>query len=244
MRRPPVIAEQARNAHGLLGRVIAFIMARETWAANLRAIEALDIRDGDHVLDVGCGHGRSLAALAARTPGGRVVGADPSELMAGIAMARNRDLIKRRRVDVAIAGVEGLPFDDGRFDRALCVHVVYFWKDLDAALEEIARVLKPGARLVMILRTSADPAVSRFPAEVYRFRPLDEVLTALRAAGLEPEVDDHAREPVLVSARKRTAGKNSARDAPPLGTVQGAGVEPLPRESSREARCEGERETG
>lgn len=206
MRRPPVIAEQARNAHGLLGRLIAFIMARETWGENLRAIEALGIRDGDQVLDIGCGHGRSLAALAARTPSGRVVGADPSELMAEIAVNRSRGLIKQGRVAVAVAGVEALPFEDARFDRALCVHVVYFWKDLDAALGEIARVLKPGARLALILRTDADAdAVSRFPAEVYRFRPLDEVLAALTAAGLDPEVVDHAREPALMTARKRPA---------------------------------------
>lgn len=222
MRRPPAIAEQARDAHGLLGRLIAFIMARETRAENLRAIDALDIRDGDHVLDIGCGHGRSLAALAARTPSGRVVGADPSELMAQIAVARNRDLIKRKRVDVAIAGVEALPFEDARFDRALCVHVVYFWKDLDAALREIARVLKPGARLALILRTSADAAaVSRFPAEVYCFRSLDHVLSALGAAGLEPEVVDHGREPALVIARKRTA---SATASPVSALPQARGV--------------------
>lgn len=206
MRRPPVIAEQARNAHGLLGRVVAFIMARETWAVNLRAIEALDIRDGDHVLDIGCGHGRSLAALAARTPSGRVVGADPSALMVEIAEARNRDLIRQKRVDVAVAGVEALPFEDSRFDRALCVHVVYFWKDLDAALREITRVLKPGARLALILRTSADvAAIARFPAEVYRFRALDDVLSALKSAGLEPEFVDHGREPALVIVQKRNA---------------------------------------
>ena len=40
MRRPLFIAEQARHAHGFLGRLIAFIMARETWPQNLRAIDA------------------------------------------------------------------------------------------------------------------------------------------------------------------------------------------------------------
>ena len=70
------------------------------------------------------------------------------------------------------------------------------WKDLDAALREIARVLKPRAPLALILRTEADAdAVSRFPAEVYRFRPLDEVLAALSGAGLDPEIVDRAPNP-------------------------------------------------
>lgn len=50
MRRPRFIAEHARNARGLLGRVIAFIMARETWSQNLRTIDALGINESDHIL--------------------------------------------------------------------------------------------------------------------------------------------------------------------------------------------------
>ncbi|NJM36345.1 MAG: methyltransferase domain-containing protein [Rhodomicrobium sp.] len=88
MRRPRFIAEQARHAKGALGRLIAFIMARETRAENIRAIEALAVTPRDHVLDIGSGPGRSIAELAARTPDGRVVGVDPSELMVEIAARR------------------------------------------------------------------------------------------------------------------------------------------------------------
>ena len=102
MRRPRFIAEQARNEKGLLGRLIAFVMARETFAVNMRAIDALDVQRRDHVLDVGCGHGRSLTELAERAPMGRVTGADPSELMVEIAVERNRELFKARRVDVGL----------------------------------------------------------------------------------------------------------------------------------------------
>jgi len=205
MRRPRFIAEQARDARGPIGRLIAFIMARETWAQNIRAIEALGIEVGDHILDVGCGHGRSLATLAARAPNGGVTGVDPSELMAEIAVERNRALVKAGRVDVAVAGVEALPFADGAFDKALCVHVLYFWEDLDVALREIARVLKPGGRLALLFRTDADKAaVKSFPAEVYRFLPLDRVMAALDDAGFDPVQSDHRLEPVLVIARKRS----------------------------------------
>src|SRR6516165_10731488 len=99
MRRPRFIAEHARNARGLLGRVVAFIMARETWNQNLRVMDALRIDRSDHILDLGCGHGRSLAELAARASMGRVVGADPSELMMKIAAQRNRPLIEAARAD-------------------------------------------------------------------------------------------------------------------------------------------------
>lgn len=201
MRRPRFIAEQARHARGPLGRLIAFIMAFENWGENQRAIDALAIDSGDHILDVGCGPGRSLAEMAARSPRGRAVGVDPSDVMVASALRRNRRLVGARRVDVERAGVEALPFPDAVFDKALCVHVIYFWKDPAAPFQEIARVLKPGGRLVVVLRTNADgAALQAFPAEVYRFPALAAVTAALEAAGFGLAAMDTARgeDPSLV----------------------------------------------
>ena len=207
MRRPRFIAEHARHANGLLGRLIAFIMARETWSQNLRAMDALGIDHGDHVLDIGCGHGRSLAELAARAPRGHIVGVDPSELMIEIAAQRNRPLIEVARVDVVLSTVESLPFPDEVFDKAQCVHVLYFWKDIEMSLREIARVLKPGGRLVLLFRTDTDlKAIASFPPEIYRFPALAEISAALERAGMDFHVaGDDTSEPALVLATKRGA---------------------------------------
>lgn len=208
MRRPRFIAEQSRHARGLLGRLIAFIMARETWRDNLGAIAALDIRPGDRVLDLGTGHGRSLAELARQVGEGYVTGADPSALMIKTAGHRNHKLVRSGRVDLIQADASRLPFDDARFDRVLCVHVVYFWKDRDAALREIARVMKPGAKLALVLRTASNSAaVSAFPADVYRFPALEQFCAELTAAGLRVEVGetilaDAVAEPVVLVATK------------------------------------------
>jgi ubiquinone/menaquinone biosynthesis C-methylase UbiE len=207
MRRPQFIAEQARNARGLLGRLIAFIMARETWRENLGAMDALGIAQGDRVLDIGCGHGRSLTELAARAPRGYIVGVDPSELMVEIAKQRSRPLIEAGRMDVILSGVESLPFPDGLFDKALCVHVLYFWKDIETSLHEIARVLKPGGRLGLLFRTNADlKAIASFPPEIYRFPALADVSAVLERAGMDVHlVGDGSSEPALVLATKRHA---------------------------------------
>jgi ubiquinone/menaquinone biosynthesis C-methylase UbiE len=205
MRRPHFIAEHARNARGLLGRLIAFIMARETWRENLRAMDALGIEQGDHVLDVGCGHGRSLAELAARAPQGHVVGLDSSDLMVEIAAQRNRPLIEAARVDVVLSSGESLPFPDDVFHKAQCVHVLYFWKDIETSLREIARVLKPGGRLGLLFRTNADlKAIASFPPEIYCFPALADVSAALERSGMDVHIaDDGANEPALVLATKR-----------------------------------------
>jgi SAM-dependent methyltransferase len=205
MRRPRFIAEQARHARGLLGRAIAFIMARETWSQNLRAMNALGVDPGDRILDLGCGHGRGLAELATRAPSGQIVGADPSELMVEIAAQRNRALIKADRVEIVLASAERLPFADASFDKVLCVHVLYFWKDLDASMREIARVLKPGGRLGLLFRTCADAAgVNSFPPEIYRIPAFAEVVAAVEHTGLNVQpARDGGTEPALLLADKR-----------------------------------------
>lgn len=86
------------------------------------------------------------------------------------------------------AGVDALPFPDATFDKALCVHVVYFWPDLMRSLGEIARVLKPGGRFALLFRTKANKAVDAFPADVYRFPALDEMRAALEAVGFAVDV--------------------------------------------------------
>jgi ubiquinone/menaquinone biosynthesis C-methylase UbiE len=205
MRRPVFIAEQARDARGPLGRIIAFLMAHETWAQNRRMIDALNVARGDHVLDIGCGPGRSLATLASLAQEGRVVGADPSALMAELAVKRNSMLVRARRVEIVMASADSLPFADATFDKALCVHVLYFWNDLDRAFTEIARVLKPGGRLALFFRTNADAkAMQAFPTEVYRFPSLNEVIASLEVAGLAVEHgDEPATAPPLLVAKKR-----------------------------------------
>lgn len=206
MRRPRFVAEQARHAKGPLGRLIAFIMARETWAENLRAIDALGIQPSDHILDIGCGHGRSLRPLAASAPRGLVTGADPSDLMVEIAVERTRALVKAGRVQVVIATASDLPFPDAAFDKALCVHVIYFWNDLHTSFREIARVLKPGAKLALVFRSAHHAAAVRaFPPEIYRFPALSDVETALAQAGFAvvppAEPDAELRPHLLVAIR-------------------------------------------
>jgi len=184
MRRSTLIARQGRQPSGLLGHIVGRIMARETHAANLVALEALDLAPDDRVLEVGFGHGRTLAAAAEIVTEGRLAGVDPSDVMLQIARKRNAKAVRAGRMELKPGVSERLPFADASFSKAYAVHTIYFWPHPERDLTEIHRVLAPGGRLVLGFRPSEDEAfVRNFPAEIYHIRSIDEVERAIAAAG-------------------------------------------------------------
>jgi SAM-dependent methyltransferase len=103
--------------------------------------ELLDVRDGDRVLDVGCGPGALTWQLVQRLGVPAVSAVDPSESF----VAAVRDRIPG--IDVRRAASEQLPFEDGRFDRAAAQLVVHFMTDPVAGVAEMARVTRSGGLL-------------------------------------------------------------------------------------------------
>jgi ubiquinone/menaquinone biosynthesis C-methylase UbiE len=114
------------------------------------ALRALGAQPGDRVLDLACGGGLNLAALVAQTQEqGRIVGMDDSPGMLRHAAQR----IARggwRNVRLVRADASRLPFPDGAFDRILCTYALKVIPPYREALEEAARVLKPGGRFVVL----------------------------------------------------------------------------------------------
>jgi ubiquinone/menaquinone biosynthesis C-methylase UbiE len=91
------------------------------------------------VLEVGCGPGWASEWIAAEL-GAEVVAVDQSERMVELAQARG--------VHARVGDVQALPFADGAFDCAVAAWMLYHVPDLDQGLAELARVLRPGGRLV------------------------------------------------------------------------------------------------
>ena len=185
MRRPEFIARHGGMPAGWLGRVVASIMERETAAINQHAIALLDPQVGEAVLDVGTGNGLSLRHLASRVGEGAIVGVDHSPVMCRRAEKNNKSLIDESRVSVMCACSDDLPFETGHFDAAMSVHTLYFWNPAEPHLKEIARVLRPGGKLVLVFRPDSDPATSNFPTSVYKFRSSEVVANLVTSCGFE-----------------------------------------------------------
>lgn len=98
----------------------------------------------EQVLEVGTGEGQVARAIA-RAHGGTVVGIDPTRNQIEEAIRRGGGVEYHR------AGAESLPFDDASFDAVVCCLVFEHIDAVDAAIGEVARVLRPGGRFVFCL---------------------------------------------------------------------------------------------
>jgi ubiquinone/menaquinone biosynthesis C-methylase UbiE len=163
---------------GALGRVAGLFMARKNRALNEWIVALLDAGPTDRVVEIGYGPGLAVAANAARATGGLVAGVDRSAVMHAQARRRNAAALKAGRVDLRVGDAASLPFATASFTRALAVNSLQFWQPPEAGLRELARVLAPGARLVLAQRLHR-PDAGRFDRS--RFGMTDYRLAALAA---------------------------------------------------------------
>jgi ubiquinone/menaquinone biosynthesis C-methylase UbiE len=118
--------------------------ARYVELSTLETLRRSPLVQGLRVLDVGCGTGSILTAIAAAQPGIVVTGMDLSERMLHVA-ANKADVTSR----LVCADAQYLPFIEAYFDIVFSVSVLHYLPSPRHALAEAGRVLKPGGRLVI-----------------------------------------------------------------------------------------------
>jgi phosphatidylethanolamine/phosphatidyl-N-methylethanolamine N-methyltransferase len=114
---------------------------------------------GGRVLEVGIGTGISLPQYA---PHVRIFGTDISEAMLRKAKARVAELRLKNVEGLAVMDAEKLEFPDNSFDVVMAQYVVTAVPNPEAALDEFARVLRPGGEMIILSRVSADAGMRRF----------------------------------------------------------------------------------
>jgi SAM-dependent methyltransferase len=193
-----------------------------------RSLALLDLRAGDSCLDVGCGTGPELAALAAIVgPGGRVVGVDRSEALT--AAARGRDWSRdgsprepgapRAAVELIVGDAHRLPFADAEFHACRADRTLQHLAGPETALAEMARVTGPGGRVVVtefrwgLVAPSLDRAVTDHVLSMmatpgdreewlgHRLVEMFEAagLTETRATGADYTLDGHEQIAALMN---------------------------------------------
>ncbi len=104
-------------------------------------IRSVDPKPTDTILDVACGTGRALRAMAPAANAGRLVGVDLSDQMIEQAAAKAGGI---PNLEFQVAGADQLPFDDETFDHVTVMNAFHHFSDQPGALREMIRVLKKG----------------------------------------------------------------------------------------------------
>jgi SAM-dependent methyltransferase len=167
-----------------------------------RLVELTGLRNGQAVVDVGCGTGHAtVAAAQAVGPQGRVVAVDMSAEMCERARRKVSGL---STVEVRQGDGAALALPAGSFDAVICASALYTFPDLPAALSEWERVLKPGGRVAFstigagslllyseLLKRYGLVLPSGLPTE--RVDTTDKCEAFLRGAGFD-EIESHGEQ--------------------------------------------------
>jgi demethylmenaquinone methyltransferase/2-methoxy-6-polyprenyl-1,4-benzoquinol methylase len=157
-----------------------------------KAADRAGLSPGDSALDVCCGTGDLSLELARRvSPGGSVVGCDFSEPMLDLArekaMSRGVESVRFEWADAL-----QLPYDAGRFDAVTVGFGVRNFADLDRGIREMARVLRPGGRLVILEFTEPQ----RPPFSTFYSLWFDRIVPVLGKLTSDPDAYSYLPESV------------------------------------------------
>ena len=133
-----------------LGRLVDTSLAPRGPEMLLQVVRELDLLPDSVALDLGCGEGAHAFRLATHF-GLQVLGVDPVQRHLDLARERRRDVPEEiaSRVSFSRGSAADLPLGDSSVDLVWCRDVLVHVSDLDAAYDEIARVLRPGGRAVV-----------------------------------------------------------------------------------------------
>jgi ubiquinone/menaquinone biosynthesis C-methylase UbiE len=146
-------------------------------------LDAANLQQDSVVLDIAAGSGDPALSIAQRLTQGSVVALDPSSPGLLLAKRQAEDMGVGSRLRFVQADAERLPFPDSCFDRVTCRCGIMFFAELDAALGEIRRVLKPSGRVSFLAWGPFEqPFVESTVGVILRIVPGTTVPEAVQAA--------------------------------------------------------------
>ncbi len=160
------------------GEDLQGLIYRRRQAAVLDSVDAADLRPGAAVLEIGCGAGHLTIELAKR--GLRVEAVDASRAMADATGERVRKAGLAEEVSVGVADVHAMPYESGRYDLVVAVGVIPWLHSPGGAVQEMARVLRPGGWLVLTADNRLRLTSFTDPRAILALTPLRRVYHALR----------------------------------------------------------------
>lgn len=162
------IAAQLSMPHGSVGLRVAEVMHKTNISMSLGAIEALHLKDGESVLEIGHGNCGHLKDVLNKAEDLKYTGLEISELMHEEAKKLSANSGFTNEINFSLFDGKRIPFEDECFDKIMTVNTIYFWKKPLNFLIEIYRVLKPNG--ICVICYGEEAYMSQMPFTVYGFK--------------------------------------------------------------------------
>ncbi len=185
---------QTRKPEGLMGKMMVNGMngghaKMADWGMNhLHSIAPKEI------VELGCGGGRNAGELMHRYPSASVTAIDYSDVSVGKAREYNKTMIDAGRCVVKQGDVSMLDLPAEKFDLATAFETIYFWPGLEKCFSQVAKVLKSGAKFLIVNEADGiDEASLKYEKIIdgMKCHTIEEIRAALENAGFSKVVSDH-----------------------------------------------------
>jgi SAM-dependent methyltransferase len=146
------------NDQGITGalRYIRWLPRMWTSAINDAVVALIDARPGERVVDIGAGMGAGAIRTAAT--GAQVIAVEPTPFMRRVLAMRRLFSRRRSNIEVVDGAAERIPVDDHSIDAVWAVNTMHHWVDVERGVAEIARVLRPNGRILLVDEVFTDPS--------------------------------------------------------------------------------------
>jgi ubiquinone/menaquinone biosynthesis C-methylase UbiE len=167
-----MMAKQLRKPSGTVGHKVGAMMNKANEFLYDFTLDNMQLNSHQTILEIGFGNGKFFDKLFAKANNLKITGIDFSETMVAEAQENNQSNIAEGKLQLQPGISDNLPFADNSFDKVFCINVVYFWDEPQKHLQEVSRVLKPGGKFYVTIRTKE--SMELMPFTKYGFTAYDE----------------------------------------------------------------------
>lgn len=179
-----LLSRQFRKPSGLLGYYALNFMKKNNQDYIAKVCAMLDPQDTDSILEIGCGAGYALAAIAERSRHCAIDAIDFSSFMIKKAEKIRKDCPNPGRIALLNSDFCDFDFRGKSYSKIFAINVIYFWRDLPAVFAKIFSLLRPGGSFILFMSSPERlNQVSFILNDVFIKRTLDQVTSALLQAG-------------------------------------------------------------
>lgn len=134
---------------GIGGKIMVHMMNTGHSSMAEWGVTHMEIQSDNVCLDIGCGGGANVRKLLEKSPYGRVVGIDHSEISVEKSKKINKAGIESKRCEILQGDVMKLPFRGETFDVITAFETIYFWPDISEAFKKVYKILKIGGTFMI-----------------------------------------------------------------------------------------------